>query len=249
MRIRSFSSVVLFLTCCQLANAATSLPLKVAGDVVLDARYYAAAEPGPGLLFLNMCDPSDDQTAWENVAIALNEHGFHVLTFDYRGFAKSGGEKPTGLNSVAEAMPYWRENWVPDVEAAYKLLQAQDGVTVTEMGIAGASCGVFLGLEFAIEHRNVKSLAFLGGPTDESQRSKIPGMTDVPILLMSGNERGPNEAQGTLEWSEDVFAVSTNLDTRIMKYRTVTHGTKIFNFHPETEQMLIDWFVATLATD
>jgi hypothetical protein len=134
MRIRAFSTVVLFLFCFQLANAATPLPLKVAGDVVLDARYYAADKPGPGLLFLNMCDPSDDQTAWANVATALNEHGFHVLTFDYRGFAKSGGEMPTGLSSVAEAMPYWRENWVPDVKAAYELLQAQDGVTVTEMG-------------------------------------------------------------------------------------------------------------------
>jgi pimeloyl-ACP methyl ester carboxylesterase len=249
MRIRAFSLVVLFLSCCQLANAATPLPLKVAGDVILDARYYAADKPGPGLLFLNMCDPSDDQTAWENVAMALNKHGFHVLTFDYRGFAKSGGEMPTGLNSVAEAMPYWRENWVPDVEAAYHLLQEQEGVTVTEIGIAGASCGVFLGLEFTQAHPNVTTLVLLGGPTDASQRDKIPAMSEVPILLISGNERGANEAKGTLEWSEEVFAVSTNIKTRYMKYRTVTHGTKIFKLHPETEQMVVDWFVDTLAID
>lgn len=229
--------------------AEIALPLEVAGGVTLDARYYAAAKQGPGLLFLNMCDPSDDQTAWANVAKALNEHGFHVLTFDYRGFAKSGGEMPTGLSSVAEAMPYWRENWVPDVEAAYHLLQDQEGVTVTEIGIAGASCGVFLGLEFAQAHPNVRTLAFLGGPTDASQRDKIPAMSEVPILLISGNERGPNEAKGTLEWSEEVFAASSNIDTRYMKYHTVTHGTKIFNFHPETEQMVIDWFVDTLSTD
>jgi pimeloyl-ACP methyl ester carboxylesterase len=229
--------------------AELALPLEVAGGITLDARYYAAAEPGPGLLFLNMCDPSDDQTAWANVATALKEHGFHVLTFDYRGFANSGGEKPAGLSSVAEAMPYWRENWVPDVEAAYHLLQEQDGVTVTEIGIAGASCGVFLGLEFAQMHPNVATLALLGGPTDESQRAKIPAMSDVPILLISGNERGPNEAKGTLEWSEEVFEASTNIDTRYMKYRTVTHGTKIFKLHPETEQMVIDWFVDTMATN
>jgi pimeloyl-ACP methyl ester carboxylesterase len=249
MRIRAITIVVLFLFCIQQANAATSLPLKVAGDVVLDARYYAAAKPGPGLLFLNMCDPSDDQTAWANVATALNERGFHVLTFDYRGFAKSGGEMPTGLNSVAEAMPYWRENWVPDVEAAYHLLQDQDGVDISSMGIAGASCGVFLGLEFAQAHPNVKTIALLGGPSDASQRDKISAMSEVPILLISGNERGPNEAKGTLEWSEEVFNASSNINTRFMKYRTVTHGTKIFDFHPETEQMVIDWFVDTLATD
>ena len=249
MTIRPLSVFVLLISICHLANAATPLPLEVAGGVTLDARYYAAAEPGPGLLFLNMCDPSDDQTAWANVATALNEHGFHVLTFDYRGFAKSGGEMPTGLSSVAEAMPYWRENWVPDVEAAYHLLQAQDGVDISSMGIAGASCGVFLGLEFAQAHPNVETLALLGGPTDASQREKIPAMSDVPILLISGNERGPNEAKGTLEWSEEVFAASSNIDTRYMKYRTVTHGTKIFKFHPETEQMVVDWFVDTLTTD
>ena len=249
MTIRPLSVFVLLISVCHLANAAPPLPLEVAGGVTLDARYYAAAEPGPGLLFLNMCDPSDDQTAWANVATALNEHGFHVLTFDYRGFAKSGGEMPTGLSSVAEAMPYWRENWVPDVEAAYHLLQAQDGVDISSMGIAGASCGVFLGLEFAQAHPNVVTLALLGGPTDASQREKIPAMSDVPILLISGNERGPNEAKGTLEWSEEVFEASTNIDTRYMKYRTVTHGTKIFRLHPETEQTVIDWFVDTLSTD
>jgi pimeloyl-ACP methyl ester carboxylesterase len=229
--------------------AELALPLEVVGGVTLDARYYAADKPGPGLLFLNMCDPSDDQTAWANVATALNGHGFHVLTFDYRGFAKSGGEMPTGLSSVAEAMPYWRENWVPDVEAAYHLLQDQHGVDISRMGIAGASCGVFLGLEFAQAHPNVETLVLLGGPTDASQREKIPAMSEMPILLISGNERGPNEAKGTLEWSEEVFEASTNIDTRYMKYRTVTHGTKIFKLHPETEQMVIDWFVDTMATN
>ena len=37
--------------------AATSLPLTVKDGVTLDATYFAASRPGPGLLFLNMCDP------------------------------------------------------------------------------------------------------------------------------------------------------------------------------------------------
>lgn len=222
-------------------HAATSLPLEVAGGVTLDATYYAAAEPGPGLLFLNMCDPSRDQMAWRNVAMALSDRGYHVLTFDYRGFGKSGGSRPMNLRSVDEAMPYWRENWMSDVQTAYETLTSQDGVQTTNMGIAGASCGVFLGLEFAISNPNIKTLVALGGPTDQMQRDQLAQMDDLPILLISGDERGPNETRGTLEWSEEVFAASRHEDTRFLKFKTVTHGTKIFEHHPSTEQMVVEW--------
>ena len=42
------------------AHAATPLSLAVGDGIALDAIYYAADEPGPALLFLNMCDPSRD---------------------------------------------------------------------------------------------------------------------------------------------------------------------------------------------
>lgn len=245
--ISRFKAVtLLFLSLGCAANAATSLSLEVDGGVTLHATYYAAREPGPGLLFLNMCDPARDQAAWANVAMELADRGYHVLTFDYRGFGQSGGKRPTNLRSVDEAMPYWREHWMPDVQTAYETLIGQDGVETQSMGIAGASCGVFMGLEFAIENRNIKSLVLLGGPTEKSQRDQLTELSELPILLISGDERGPDEARGTFEWSDEVFAVSNNPDTRILKYRTVTHGTNIFEHHPATEQMVIDWFSNTL---
>jgi alpha/beta superfamily hydrolase len=231
------------------AHDVTSIPLEAHDGVTLTATYYAANEAGPGLLFLNMCDPARDQTAWKNVASALTGHGYHVLTFDYRGFGSSGGSRPSGLSSIHEAMPYWRENWMSDVQIAYDTLVSQEGVSAARMGIAGASCGVFMGLEFMLENANITSLALLGGPTDTKQRAQLAGNDTVPILLISGDERGPNEVRGTLEWSEDVFAVSAHSDTRFMKYRTVTHGTNIFEHHPETEKMVVDWFLQTVKKD
>ncbi len=228
------------------AYAATSLSLEVKGGVTLDATYYAAKQPGPGLLFLNMCDPTRDQTAWIDVATALADKGYHILTFDYRGFGHSGGERPRNLRSVDEAMPYWREHWMSDVQTAYDTLISQEGVGSSGMGIAGASCGVFMGLEFAIWHPNIKSLVLLGGPTEKSQREQLSDMSEVPILLISGDERGPNEIRGTLEWSDEVFAASNHPDTRILKYKTDTHGTKIFEHHPATERMIVDWFLKTV---
>ena len=247
MLIRIATVVLLIFTLGGTAYAATSLSLNVEGGVTLDATYYAANKPGPGLLFLNMCDPARDQAAWKNVATALADKGYHILTFDYRGFGQSGGKRPTNLRSVDEAMPYWREHWMSDVQTAYDTLVAQDGVQTTNMGIAGASCGVFMGLEFAITHQNIKSLVFLGGPTEQSQREQLAGMNELPILLISGDERGPNEVRGTLEWSDEVFVASSHPDTRFLKYKTVTHGTNIFEHHPSTEQMVVDWFLKTMA--
>lgn len=225
------------------SHAATSISLEVPGGVSLDATYYSAGQPGPGLLFLNMCDPSRDQSAWTHVATELADKGYHILTFDYRGFGKSGGERPMNLASVDEAMPYWRENWMPDVQIAYDMLTAQNGVNADAVGIAGASCGVFMGLEFALNNSNVESLVFLGGPTEAKQREQLAAMNDIPVLLISGDERGPNEVRGTLEWSEEVFAASGNPATRFFKYKTVTHGTNVFEHHPETQAMVIDWFL------
>ena len=50
---------------------------------------FNASYTRPALLFLNMCDPSRDHLAWKNVASDLSSQGYHVLTFDYRGFDKS----------------------------------------------------------------------------------------------------------------------------------------------------------------
>ncbi|MGI9199868.1 MAG: alpha/beta hydrolase family protein [Woeseiaceae bacterium] len=241
-----FFAVVSILFLAGVANAESSLALKLHDGVVLDATYYAASQPGPGLLFLNMCDPSRDQKEWAGVARTLATKGFHILTFDYRGFGNSGGQRPTNLRSVSEAMPYWRKNWMSDVQIAYDTLVGQAGVQTESMGIAGASCGVFLGLEFLLANRNIKSLVSLGGPTDKSQRAQLAELDNVPILLVSGNQKGPNESQGTLEWSDDLFAASTHPDTRFLKFKTETHGTLIFEHHPATQEMIVEWFEKTI---
>jgi len=243
---RIISSLAINLAFASVAFSGQQVPLQLADGVTLDATYYPAAQPGPGLLFLNMCDPSRDQREWSRVASRLNSKGFHVLTFDYRGFGTSGGDRPRNLRSITEAMPYWREHWMSDVQAAYDLLTSQPDVSDTNMGIAGASCGVFLGLEFALDNANIRSLVFLGGPTDAMQRERLTELADVPILLISGDQKGPNETQGTLEWSDDVFQASTNLATQFHKYKTVTHGTLIFEHHPETMDMVVDWFATTV---
>jgi dienelactone hydrolase len=238
MKIAIFVIVLLCLP--SLVMSATEMSLKTHDEVLLDARYYAANKPGPGLLFLNMCDPSRDQLAWQNVATSLAEHGYHVMTLDYRGFGKSGGERPTHLTSVEVAMPYWREHWMDDVRLAYDTLVSQPGVQEQRMGIAGASCGVFMGLEFALANSNIKSLAMLGGPTEQQQNNQLAEHDELPVLIMSGNE-GP-----VFGWSDKQFAATKHPDSRMHKFKFVTHGTNIFEYERSTETLVVDWFLKTV---
>ncbi len=249
MTIRLSIGVLLISLGVSNSDAASSIELELADGVTLDATYYAASEPGPGLLFLNMCTPWLDQTEWTDLATTLSKDGYHILTFDYRGYGKSGGEMPTGLSSIAEAMPYWREHWMSDVQTAYETLRSQQGVEAGQIGIAAASCGVFLGLEFMLSTGNVKSMVLLGGPSDESQRSQLEKIEGPPILLVTGDVSGANETSGTPDWSDNVFNASQHPDTRTLKYKTETHGTDTFEHHPAAKQMVIDWFRVTVPKD
>jgi len=137
-------------------------------------------------------------------------------------------------------MVYWRRHWTKDVLSAYDTLISQEGVEQTEMGVAGASCGVFLGLDFALSHPNIKSLVLLGGPSDSRQREQLGRTESLPTLIITGDEGG------SLKWSDEIFASSKNTATRLLKFKIVTHGTKIFEFERFTERMVIDWFMNTL---
>jgi predicted alpha/beta hydrolase len=229
------------LTTLSAASEGESVPIHLGDGVTLSGTYYGATSPGPGLLFLNMCDPERDQTEWTSVAMDLSAAGYHVLTFDYRGFGASGGEMPQNLDTIEKAMPYWRENWMGDVQAAYEVLASQDGVQTASMGIAGASCGVFMGLEFTLAHENIRSFASLGGPTMLDQRNLLRKNTDLPVLIIAGNE-GPIH-----EWSDQLFSATLHPDSRMIKYNVVTYGTKIFGYERATQNMVVEWFRSTIS--
>lgn len=210
--------------------------IEVSGGVNLSGQYFSPGKPGPGILLLSMCDPSTDKSEWKNLAPKLQERGFHVLIFDYRGFGESEGQMPDMLNTMGNAMAYWRNNWMTDVQSAYNVLLTQKGVDANLIGIGGASCGVFMGLEFTLAHPNVKTFVALGGPVDEIQTKLLNKKKNLPILIISGDE-GP-----ALEWSDEIFSASEHLDTRLFKYKIVTHGTLIFKYEPLLQDQIVNWF-------
>jgi len=234
--------IFLIYSCTNNQQSFESVKITVEKQIELDGRYYSPTKEGPGVLLLCQCDPTTDQNEYNSLATKLQKEGYHVMSFDYRGFGKSGGSKPdmTLMKSMNDAINYWRNHWLEDVHKAFSLLSTKKGVLKDKMTIIGASCGNFLALEYALNRANLKTLTLLGGPVDDEVINKLAGNEELPILIIAGSE-GP-----TFQWVERIFEASKNEQSRIMKFKTVTHGTGIFQTERWTEDVIVAWLNNTL---
>ena len=210
--------------------------LQAADGVSLKGTYYAAGTPGPGVLLFHMCDGSG-RTAWDSLATRLVQAGFHVLTFNYRGVGDSGGEKFQG-GSLQEVLTYWRTKWVPDAEAALKLLRSQPGVNRDVIGAGGASCGVYMSVQLAQRQPGlIKTLVLLAGPTDEEAQAFVQKSAGLPILSVASEDD-----HRSAEWMTALNALSKHRDSRLIMYKNAGHGTNMFTREKELEPAIVEWF-------
>src|SRR5579864_1443512 len=63
--------------------------IKAPDGTSLKGSYFSPGRPGPAILLLHQCNM--DRHAWDGLAKDLVDAGFHVLTFDFRGYGESGG--------------------------------------------------------------------------------------------------------------------------------------------------------------
>lgn len=82
----------------------------------------------------------------------LVDAGFNVFLFDYRGYGKSGGSRPTHVGTVIDSLS----------ACDYVLSRPDAG---KEIGIFGQSLGAGLALQVAAEFQQVKAVAIEGGFT------------------------------------------------------------------------------------
>jgi pimeloyl-ACP methyl ester carboxylesterase len=105
----------------------------VASDgVMLKASYFSPGKPGPGIVLFHQCNW--DRHAWDTLTPDLVGAGFHVLTFDLRGF---GDTPATGTSGRAD-----ERKSTSDAEAVYAYLLSKPDVDRSRLAAGGASCGV-----------------------------------------------------------------------------------------------------------
>jgi dienelactone hydrolase len=231
--------------------------LKASDGTILKASYFAAAKPGPGVLLLQQINRT--RKAWDGLASRLAAAGINTLTLDLRGLGDSGGVPAEKWTSKETAQ--LSRHAPDDVDTAFQYLISQPGVERNLIGGGGAGqLGVQNSIQAARRHPEVKSLFFLSGQTDPSDRQfmRQPSQPPTLFVLAGGDEYPP-----TVDLMEWLYSSSPNPGKKLILYpgkeapwldfedrRTVpatgNHGTDMFDTHPDLLATVVDWYVTTL---
>lgn len=227
----------------QSAPAPREVSIPAADGIALKGTYYAAAQPGPAVLLLHMCNTT--RRSWDPLGPQLAAAGIHALSFDYRGFGESGGDRYDKLPRP-EAQRVVTEKWNGDIDAAFEFLLGQPGVDKARAGAAGGSCGVNHAVHVASRHDDVRSLALLAGAVDLQSIEFLTATPWLPIFAAAASDDQFDEhAPDTMRW---ILSLSGNPRNKFSGFRNGKHGTEIFGPHPELVKQMTDWFTDTLVT-
>ncbi|MBZ5579119.1 MAG: alpha/beta hydrolase [Acidobacteriia bacterium] len=156
---------------CTWALAAESqkkdVDIQAADGTNLKGSYFTPGRPGPAILLLHQCNM--DRHAWDGLAQDLADAGFHVLTFDFRGFGDSGGKS----TDAAERRKVMQEKWPGDVDTAYAYLLQQKGVDQARVVAGGASCGVTQSSDLAARRHEIHTLMLLSGQASAATKEYL----------------------------------------------------------------------------
>jgi dienelactone hydrolase len=228
------------------------IDLRSSDGTPLKASYFAAATPGPGVLLFHQNNRT--RTSWDDVARQLAIAGINALTVDSRGHGESGG---TG--------EYARQKWQADVETAFNFMISQPGVQRDVIGVGGAgSDGVIKAVETAsLRTNNVKSLVLMSGETFRPGIEFLHDASQLPELFVVADS---DEYPPTVEAMLWLYARASSPSRKLIHYSnaqqapwlwyetsdpnkvpaTGSHGTDLFETHPDLRGIIVQWFATTL---
>ena len=239
-------------------SAARLIELRAPDGTVLKASYFAAAQPGPGVLLLHQ--GNRQRKVWDDLAAQLAAAGINTLTLDMRGYGESGGTSHDKLTLQERSQA--RERRQSDIDTAWQYLVSQPGVKPDVIGVGGAGYfGVNNSVQTARRHAaQVKSLVLLSGQTDLAGRQFVRQASQLPGLFVMADDDEYPPTEEVMEW---LYGISSSPGKKLVHYVAEKppwlgnedeyvapvpggHGTDMFKVHPELPGMIVNWFVTTL---
>jgi tetratricopeptide (TPR) repeat protein len=218
--------------------------IKSTDGTILKATYFAAANPGPGVVLFHQSNRT--RSSWDDVARQLAAAGIHTLTVDLQRYKEDKG-------------------WWGAEDAAFEFLASQPSVNRDIIGIGGAGAlGVDLCVETARRHANqVKSLGLISGETSRPELQFLHQASQLPgLFVFSDDDEYPPEQEAM----QLIYDTSSSPSKKLIHYSAVKeapwlwyetsdaskvpakggHGTDLFKPHPELRAIILDWFATTL---
>lgn len=207
------------------AEGASVATLHTTDDLQLDARLYPA-DKGRLAILLHMYPA--DQTSWSESARALQVSGVSVLTFDFRGYGASEGDKDAGEIEL-------------DVRAALDFARERG---YREIVLVGASMGGTAAIVVAADQPAGGELAgviALSAPAEFGalDAQEVVGDVAVPLSLIAS--RGDTSARDSL----DTLAEGGSLpEHRTLVVEGRAHGTDLLT--SDAGEQVWQWLLAFL---
>jgi dienelactone hydrolase len=192
--------------------------------VVLKASYFSPGKPGPGILLLHQCNM--DRHAWDTLTPDLVRAGFHVLTFDQRGFGETVGRADD-------------RKAVSDAEAAYVYLRSKDDVDKSRMAAGGASCGVMYSSALARTHPEIKALLLLSGSASETSTAYVKANSSLAVFG-AADDRDAADIR-------TVVTASHHSQSTLRIVRGRAHGVAMFDTDADLKPSIVTWLAARLS--
>jgi esterase/lipase len=176
---------------------------KTDDQVEIEGRIFGIGKNG---LILAHMYPAD-QESWKDFALLLSQKGYRVLTFNFRGYGKSGGEKEISLiyKDVLAAFDFFKKEGVEDIiligasmggTAVLKVAAQKDVNGVVSM--SGPLNWVQMGLSAEEEIRLIEEpKLFMASEGDSSAKNSANLMYELSgepkqIEIYPGSEHGTN---------------------------------------------------------
>lgn len=171
--------------------------------VVLNGRLFGAANDS--VVILTHMRPND-QTAWFDFAQVLEHEGYAALTFNFRGYGDSQGNKDTSKldDDLKGVLRYMRDRGMKRIY------------------LVGASMGATTSLVVAAQE-NVQAVVAISPPArfeDQDALAAVPNVAEPKLLIAS------EEDKAALEFDDLVAAAARPKE--IETYTGNAHGTDLF---------------------
>ncbi len=204
------------------------------GVTIVGNYFKSQEEHAPAFLLLHKM-PSTKES-WNDFANLLQKEGFNVLAIDLRGHGESIDKNGTRINYKEFSDEEHRES-VHDIAAAKEFL-GERGADTSRLGIAGASIGANLGLQWASMDEDVKLLVLLSAGVDYRgiKTPELAGKYKNPVYILASEKDTKNAAQS----SRILFGLF-HCDKKLNIIQGDLHGTDMFSFQPDLMEEIMEW--------
>ena len=165
-----------------LLASSKAVQLVAPDGITLEGRLFG--DGAVGVVLVHYADPDLGQTMWFSFAQVLREHGYRVLTFNFRGYCPGGAGGCSG--GTFQKTESWR-----DVVLARDFLRAQGVQRVFVMGAGlGGHSSLWAASQSGVDFAGVISVstpqASIGGPSSYDLTPRVLQLIQEPKLFVAG---------------------------------------------------------------